>query len=881
MTVSLMPLIPESPAPASQALPWAAPRVRLLSLSGVLLPAAGLMLLLASSRSVSAELPSPVIGDIFPLGVQAGTSALVTVSGTHLDGLSTLHVSEARIQVEKTGDATFRLTAPADLPAGFYDICAVGNYGVSGPRLFHVSRKREFIEPAPSDPSAGPARTPSAPTDLPLGTIVNGRIAAAGEIDRFRFEGQAGETVVVECWANRIDSQLRAVLELFDSDDRRLAVSRGESQLDPCIHLRLPTDGAYGVKLTDLTYTGSQQHFYRLAVGTGPRVEFALPTVLRRGTTNRVTLFGHNLARLQPSDIGNVEPVGVSAGLGGPRLNDEDVDSAHVVTGASPAIAHRAIESLEINVTVPAGQPVSAVPARLSAAQAALDFFAYDLPGADEPVLFSVTDVSIAVDEGLDDAGGNHSPQQAQKIGIPCEVSGQLISGDEQDWYAFEAGRGEVVWFNVFGERLGSPVDLELLLLDDSGDREILRMNDELDNVGPASFPTAHLDPQGRWVAPAEGRYLLMLRNLSGGLHDDPRRVYRLSLRREEQDFQVAVVPRRAGEHTGLNVWRGGRAMADVVAFRSPGMAAPIRITVDDLPPGIECPDVWLGPHIVRAPLVVTAQEEVPLEAVALRLTARAELSGEERVRAVRGGTAAVSLSPLPAGRVTPEILLGIGPVAPLTVSVEPQAAKVPQGGFVEVQVSLSRSDNSHPPSVELTAVGLPANVPNELSAIPEGHNDGWISFDLPASLPPGPYTFAVQAATEVLLAGGEKTNVTAVSSPITIEVYAAPFLLSVDLHTPKKIARGEIIQLNYRADRKNGFIGKIHTELRATGGLTGLRGRGVTFVNGTASGTIQIIASDDAPLGPVKFLHLDAVGTVEDEPIYRSGCFVDLEITP
>jgi hypothetical protein len=53
-----------------------------------------------------------------------------------------------------------------------------------------------------------------------------------------------------------------------------------------------------------------------------------------------------------------------------------------------------------------------------------------------------------------------------------------------------------------------------------------------------------------------------------------------------------------------------------------------------------------------------------------------------------------------------------------------------------------------------------------------------------------------------------------------------------------------------------------------------------VTFVGQTESGELQIIASDDAPLGRQATLRLEAVGTVEDEPIHHVGYFVDLEIT-
>ena len=90
---------------------------------------------------------------------------------------------------------------------------------------------------------------------------------------------------------------------------------------------------------------------------------------------------------------------------------------------------------------------------------------------------------------------------------------------------------------------------------------------------------------------------------------------------------------------------------------------------------------------------------------------------------------------------------------------------------------------------------------------------------------------------------------------------------------------QGEIVRVNYTARRRNGFFGKIHTELRAAGPVTGLRGRGVTFVGQTESGTIQIIATENATPGRQTSLRLEAVGTVEDEPVYLGSCFLHLEI--
>ncbi|MCH7989087.1 MAG: pre-peptidase, partial [Planctomycetes bacterium] len=88
-----------------------------------------------------------------------------------------------------------------------------------------------------------------------------------------------------------------------------------------------------------------------------------------------------------------------------------------------------------------------------------------------------------------------------------------------------------------------------------------------MQNIGGTRFPSTHLDPAGRWVVPADGRYLILIRNLIGGLENDSRRVYQLSVRREEPDFHLAVVS-QLDSPASLNVRRGGRSIVDVLAFR-------------------------------------------------------------------------------------------------------------------------------------------------------------------------------------------------------------------------------------------------------------------------------------------------------------------------
>ena len=205
-------------------------------------------------------------------------------------------------------------------------------------------------------------------------------------------------------------------------------------------------------------------------------------------------------------------------------------------------------------------------------------------------------------------------PRRRRKLTWPCEVSGRLEAGDEQDWFRVRAQRGDVIWLELFGERIGAPVDLDLSVLDAGGKRELLHLADSLEDPKEGAIPISHSDPSGRWVAPATGDYRIVVRNVIGGANRDPRRIYRLSVRREEADFQLLAVPGGGQEAGGWNVPRGGRAWIDLVAIRRRGLSQPIRVTASGLPDGFESQDVWLGPDVDRVPLIVSSSLDASRE---------------------------------------------------------------------------------------------------------------------------------------------------------------------------------------------------------------------------------------------------------------------------
>ena len=798
--------------------------------------------LIVTAERVTGQAP-PVLRSCFPAGAQIGQSVDIRISGDNLENLRSLVCSIPAVECSALGSKQIRLSVPPEITPGYCDIWLVGDGGISAPYSLVLGNRDECREVDPND-------TESQAQPIRINTVVNGRIDKPSDTDCFRFTASQDQRVVIECRAERINSSLRAILEVVDENGRRLAVNRGYFGTDPLIDFRVPANGDYIVKLTDLIDSTSDQHIYRLAIDSGPRVAFAVPSVVERNRAAQITLFGWDLTshRSSASD-GSLDSVAVEL-------------PASLTTFAGPSQTR-----LLSTQSVIAGQS-----------------FDYHLLGSHAPVVIGLTDIPV-----VQDVPNNHSPGNAQELAVPSEVSGQLAAGDEQDWFAFSAHRGEVIYIEALGDRVQSPIDLQITIGKgaDSGDsRELAHFRDQVRNIG-GEFRTDHLDPVGRWVCPADGRYLIGIRNVIGGLQPDQRRIYRLSLRREEPDVHVVAVPR------GTNVRRNGRVLLDLLAIRRRGLNGSVRVSAVDLPSGVDFPDVWLGPNVDRTLGVVSADRNAVNAAGEVKLEARPELPQCEPV-AVIGGAVLPSTTPYSLGRLTPQIRMAVAGDASIRITADAHQTvdhhiygillpRHSPGGIVDVAVQVDRENESHQADVKLTAIGLPDAIDNQIQTIPQGQPNGYISFYLPKSLPIGHYSFAVQAETTISNADNKTESVKVCSNPVTIHVEPAAFHVGLDPFAVTKARRGEIFQVGYTVKRVNGFIGKTHTELASAGVITdvpGLRGRGVTFVGQANRGTIQIEVNGDAQLGQQRFVRLFAVGVVEDQPVYHgSSRFLTLEI--
>src|SRR4029078_7089253 len=96
----------------------------------------------------------------------------------------------------------------------------------------------------------------------PTGT---GRVDA-NAIDYYAFNLKAGQRIMIDCLAERIDSRANATLVMLGPNGRELARSLRVDGNDPLLDFTAPADGRYVLGLYDFIYGGGAEHFYRLSV---------------------------------------------------------------------------------------------------------------------------------------------------------------------------------------------------------------------------------------------------------------------------------------------------------------------------------------------------------------------------------------------------------------------------------------------------------------------------------------------------------------------------------------------------------------------------------------------------------------------------------------
>ena len=281
----------------------------------------------------------PFITQVFPLGGQAGAPTVASVAGWNLPA------ETLQLDTQPGGDAIRQAGVSPD-------------QGLCSEIPYAVDTLPECTETEANDSTRDAQK-------VTLPQIVNGRIGRPGDVDVFSFDGRAGDELVAEVYARRLNSPLDSVLRLVDStgavaasnddhDDRAMGLVT--HQADSYVRAKLPTDGAYWVHVSDAQHQGGDAYGYRLRLGP-VQPDFALrvtPSTLNvaPGRSAPVTVHAVRKDGFDGDiDLRIVSDPAWKEALAGFKLRDARVPSGQ--------------DSVEMTISAPRGAPQQLLPLRL------------------------------------------------------------------------------------------------------------------------------------------------------------------------------------------------------------------------------------------------------------------------------------------------------------------------------------------------------------------------------------------------------------------------------------------------------------------------------------------------------------------------------------
>jgi len=521
---------------------------------------------------------APQVQFLYPPHATIDGSVEVELIGKQADRVERLYLArpglEARL-LEK-GKASFSVAA--DAPTGERDVWALSVGGVAGPFRFATSRLPTRTEKEPNN-------TPAAAQELELPVAVCGRIDPGTDGDWFRVTLKAGDGLTLACRSASLGGTLWPTLLVVDPHGREIAHD-SLTQQEPTLHIIAAEAGAYSIGVQDRSYNSTPSRFYQLSLTTGPWIVGAYPPAIQKGQTQTLTLYGYSLAASEPC-------------------------------AADSPLRRRTVE-----VTAPDSAPRAERGWCLSRSLF-VDAWEYRHPEMEGSVRLELVNGPLADAAAETSKGGREAATLRE---LPFEVVNRFDSPREVvHWYRFTAQKERTYWLEAIAERIDRTCDLELIIHDTAGKPLTTIGNITTPKELASEVALESRDPAGAWKAPADGEYLIAVRDLLATAAPAYERAYRLSVGPRREDVRVVAQLAKGKEENGWAVRAGGSLTLSLVAVRQGGQEGPIEVRAEELPPGLNIPAVTIPAKKGTAVLEITAEKDAEPWMGAIRLIATTE----------------------------------------------------------------------------------------------------------------------------------------------------------------------------------------------------------------------------------------------------------------
>jgi len=242
----------------------------------------------------SVNAAQPVVTRLEPLGVVRGETSKLILHGARIGDASAVLFDRPGLTVTevKPIDASkveLTIVADANADPGLYPIQLVTKSGVSNLRLVGVGALPIVQEIEPNNDF-------DAAQKVELNRTIEG-VVGFEDVDYYAIDLVEGQTIHAEAEGLRLSYNLGA--QIFDPyvailDEGRFEVSSSDDssllQQDALVAFKAPKAGTYKVMIRDSSFSGFDQAYYRLHVGTFPRPVAVVPAGDKPGTLLTSTL---------------------------------------------------------------------------------------------------------------------------------------------------------------------------------------------------------------------------------------------------------------------------------------------------------------------------------------------------------------------------------------------------------------------------------------------------------------------------------------------------------------------------------------------------------------------------------------------------------------
>ncbi len=491
--------------------------------------------------------------------------------------------------------------------------------------------------------------------------IVAGKVDQPGDVDIVPVAGKAGEELVFHVTAGQVGSKLRWKLDLLDESGTVLT-SKTVLEHGPALGYRIPADGRYFLRVSDIDSGGGKNHHYRLRIGAFPLLTSVYPLGVKRGAEAEVALRGYNLERRTAKVKGAEDWIDLR-----PEASHNEL---RLAVGEQPeAFEKESGEAMKIDVPVTVNGRVSGfldnegerpdedafrfearkglryvVEVEARRLGSPLDSVIEVLDAGGKPISRATVRAEFATRMVLNDRSSSRRGLRLEdvehfRVGDWVLVGNEILRvneeprGPDSDYFFDSFGGMRIGYLDTTPEAHAIDTKVYKVSLHPPHTefppnglpvRQLYYRNDD---GGPGFGKDSRLS----FEAPADGEYVVRLRDLRGFQGEDF--AYRLTVREAAPDFKLSL------ESDSPSVPRGGSVAVAVSALRVDGFDGPIRLRVRDLPAGITASEETIAAGETSGVLVLTAAADAELDrAVGLEIEGVAEVGGQSVLRVADPG---------------------------------------------------------------------------------------------------------------------------------------------------------------------------------------------------------------------------------------------------